>query len=113
MSVCGIQQEGERMLDEARARQAEILNQAKATGDSIIREARERAQEEGQKLLLDARQQIAAEKENALRDIRQTVADLSVVIAEKVVRENRLKMLNSRSLLSVCSMKSARPERNF
>ena len=26
-------------------------------------------------------------KENALRDIKQTVADLSVVIAEKVVRQ--------------------------
>ncbi len=97
--LAGIQQEGERMLDEARARQAEILNQAKATGDSIIREARERAQEEGQKLLLDARQQIAAEKENALRDIRQTVADLSVVIAEKVVREKLAKDAEQQKLI--------------
>ena len=30
--------------------------------------------------------QIAVEKENALRDIRSTVADLSVQIAEKVMR---------------------------
>ena len=30
--------------------------------------------------------QIAVEKENALRDIRNTVADVSVQIAEKVVR---------------------------
>ena len=52
-----------------------------------MREAREKAQEEGAKLLQDAKAQIAAEKENALRDIRETVADLSVVIAEKVVRQ--------------------------
>lgn len=85
--LAGIQQECERLLNEARERQAEILSQAKTTGDSMIREAREKAQAEGAKMLLDAKAQIAAEKENALRDIKQTVADLSVVIAEKVVRQ--------------------------
>ena len=85
--LAGIHQESERLLNEARVRQAEILSQAKTTGDSMIREAREKAQAEGAKMLLDAKAQIAAEKENALRDIKQTVADLSVVIAEKVVRQ--------------------------
>lgn len=85
--LAGIKKESERLLDEARARQAEILSQAKATGDSIVREAREKAQDEGSKLLQEAKAQIAVEKENALRDIRQTVADLSIVIAEKVVRQ--------------------------
>lgn len=85
--LAGIQQECERLLNEARVRQAEILSQAKTTGNSMIREAREKAQAEGAKMLLDAKAQIAAEKENALRDIKQTVADLSVVIAEKVVRQ--------------------------
>lgn len=85
--LAGIQQECERLLNEARVRQAEILSQAKTTGDSMIREAREKAQAEGAKMLLDAKAQIAAEKVNALRDIKQTVADLSVVIAEKVVRQ--------------------------
>ena len=85
--LAGIKRESERLLDEARARQAEILSQAKATGDSIVREAREKAQDEGSKLLQEAKAQIAVEKENALRDIRQTVADLSIVIAEKVVRQ--------------------------
>lgn len=85
--LAGIQQESERLLDEARQRQAEILSQAKAMGDSIVREAREKAQVEGSKMILEAKEQIAAEKENALRDIRQAVADLSVGIAEKIVRE--------------------------
>ena len=85
--LAGIQQESERLLAEARAKQAEILAQAKATGDSIVSEARNKAQADGAKLLQEAKAQIAAEKENALRDIRQTVADLSIVIAEKVVRQ--------------------------
>lgn len=85
--LAGIQQESERLLAEARAKQAEILAQAKVTGDSIVSEARNKAQADGAKLLQEAKAQIAAEKENALRDIRQTVADLSIVIAEKVVRQ--------------------------
>lgn len=85
--LAGIQQESERLLAEARAKQAEILAQAKATGDSIVSEARNKAQADGAKLLQEAKAQIATEKENALRDIRQTVADLSIVIAEKVVRQ--------------------------
>ena len=85
--LAGIQQESERILNEARAKQAEILEQAKATSDSMINEARKKAQDEGAQMLQEAKTQIAAEKENALRDIRQTVADLSVVIAEKVVRQ--------------------------
>lgn len=85
--LAGIQQESERLLAEARAKQAEILAQAKATGDSIVSEARNKAQADGAKLLQEVKAQIAAEEENALRDIRQTVADLSIVIAEKVVRQ--------------------------
>ena len=57
-----------------------------ATRDNIINEAKGKAQTEGQQLLEDAKKQIAAEKENALADIRSQVADLSVQIAEKVIR---------------------------
>lgn len=84
--LAGIEDESRRILEEARAGQAEILRQAKATGDSIVEDARRRAQVEGEKLIRDAKAQIAAEKENALRDVRGAVADLSLAIAEKVVR---------------------------
>lgn len=105
--LTGINKESERILNEARIQQAEILNQAKATGDSIIKEAREKAQAESTKIILDAKAQIAAEKENALRDIRQTVADLSIMIAEKVVRQkladnNEQQKLIEKMLDEVC-----------
>ncbi len=105
--LTGINQESERIIKEALAKQAEILNQAKATGDNIIKEAREKAQVEGSKLILDAKAQIATEKENALRDIRQTVADLSILIAEKVVRQkladnNEQQKLIEKMLDEVC-----------
>jgi len=105
--LAGIQQESEKILQEARLRQAEILSQAKATAESIIGEARGKAQAEGAKILQEARAQIAVEKDNALRDIRQTVADLSVAVAEKVVRQklagdNEQQQLIERMLDEVC-----------
>ena len=57
-----------------------------ATRDSIIAEARDKAQAEGRQQLEEAKKAIEAEKELALRDIRSQVADLSMQIAEKVLR---------------------------
>lgn len=84
--LANIKSESEALLKEAREQQATILKEAMATRDNIIKEARNKAQVEGMKMLDEAKAQISAEKENALRDIRSTVADLSVQIAEKVMR---------------------------
>ena len=84
--LANIKSESEALLKEAREQQATILKEAMATRDNIIKDARDKAQVEGLKILDDAKAQISAEKENALRDIRSTVADLSVQIAEKVMR---------------------------
>lgn len=84
--LAGIKSESERILKEARDKQAEILKEAMATRDSIVREAREQAQLEGQKLLDEARTQIQLEKDGALREIRNTVTDISIGIAEKLMR---------------------------
>lgn len=88
--LANIQSEGEAILKDAREQQAAILKDAMATRDNIIKEARNKAQVEGVKLVEEAKAQILVEKENALRDIRSTVAELSVEIAEKVMR-NKLK----------------------
>ena len=97
--LSGIRQESERLLQEAREKQAEIIKEAKATGDGIVREARNKAEQEGAKLLEEAKRQIDAEKENALRDIRQTVAELSVQIAEKELHEKLSDDKNQQQLI--------------
>lgn len=56
-----------------------------ATQQSIISEAKSKAQVESNKLLENAKKQIQVEKENALREIRAQVADLSVNVAEKIL----------------------------
>lgn len=78
---------GEAIVDNARREQVQILNEATQTRDLLIKDAKDRAQSEGQKMIDEARKQILIEKEDAIRDIRRQVAELSVDIAERVLRE--------------------------
>lgn len=85
--LANIQKEGESLLQQAREKQAEILREAATTRDAIVGQAQEKAKDEGARLLNEAKAEIEAEKQNAIRDIRSQVAELSVQIAEKILRE--------------------------
>jgi F-type H+-transporting ATPase subunit b len=85
--LANIQKEGEALLQEAREKQAAMLKEAKATHDEVVAKAEIDAREHAAKLLNDAKAQIEAEKASAIREIRSQVAELSVQIAEKVVRQ--------------------------
>lgn len=81
------QKQGESILQDAREKQAAILKEAAETRDAIVEKAQDKAREEGARLLSDAKSQIETEKQNAIREIRTQVAELSVHIAEKVLKE--------------------------
>ena len=85
--LANIQKEGESILQEAREKQAAILKEAAETRDAIVEKAQDKAREEGARLLTEAKAQIETEKQNAIRDIRTQVAELSVQVAEKVLKE--------------------------
>lgn len=85
--LANIQKEGEAMLQNAREKQAQILKDAADTRDAIVVKAQEKATNEGSRLLNEAKAEIEAEKQNAIRDIRTQVAEISVQVAEKIVRE--------------------------
>jgi F-type H+-transporting ATPase subunit b len=82
-----IKQESEAILQEARAEQAKILKEAAETREAIVQEAQEKAKSEGARLLSEAKAEIEGEKQQAIRDIRAQVAELSVQIAEKVLKQ--------------------------
>ena len=91
-------------MQEARAKQAQILKEAAETRDSIVEQAQEKARAEGARLLEDARVAIEQEKKAAIADIRQQVAALSVGIAEKVLMQN----LKDDKSIGVISVRYAR-----
>lgn len=86
--LANIQKESESMLQQAREKQASILKEAAETRDAIVEKAQAKAREEGTRLINEAKAQIEAEKQNAIRDIRSQVVELSIQIAEKVLRQN-------------------------
>jgi len=81
-----VKAQGEIIVEDARREQAKIMNDATQTRDLLIKDAKEKAGLEAAKLIQEAKKQILIEKEDAIRDIRRQVADLSVDIAEKVLR---------------------------
>jgi len=82
-----VKAQGVTIVDNARLEQVKIMNEAAQTRDMFIKEAKEKAGLEAAKLIDEARKQILIEKEDAIRDIRRQVAELSVDIAEKVIRQ--------------------------
>ena len=86
--LTNIQQESEAIVQQARVQQADIIKEAGAKRDAIIAEAQNKAKAEATRIMEEANLQIEREKQAAIRDIRAQVAQLSVQIAEKVVRTN-------------------------
>jgi F-type H+-transporting ATPase subunit b len=85
--LANIQQEGESILQEARGEQARILKEAAETRDAIVGKAQDKAKADGARIVAEAKAEAENEKLNAMNDIRSQVAQLSVKIAEKVLRE--------------------------
>jgi len=84
----GINEECERILKQTREEEIRVLKEAQDVRSKIIGDAKEQAAEEAGKLIAEAKTAIQREKEMAIRDIRNQIADLSINIAEKVLRKN-------------------------
>ena len=85
--VEGLKADNEKVIAEARKERDIILKEAKEIKEKIVAEAKEKAAQEAQKTIDQARHQIQAEKTAAISDIKKQVAELSVMIAEKVIKK--------------------------
>ena len=81
-----LQADNEKLLQLAREERDVILNEAKTTKDQIISEAKDKAQAEADRIVESARVNIENEKRAALTEIKTQVAELSIEIAEKVLK---------------------------
>ena len=85
--VAGLKASNDQIIIEARKEKDLILKEARDIKDKIVAEAKIQANAETQKGIEYARQQIIAEKTAAINEIKEQVAELSVMIAEKVIRK--------------------------
>lgn len=81
-----LRNDNEKLLAEARLEREAIIKTAREAKDKMINEAKGKAQEEADKIIKSAQEAIRAEKSAAMNEIKTHVAELSVSIAEKILK---------------------------
>ena len=82
-----LQADNQKLLKEARAEREAMLKEARELKNNMIESAKSEAQEEASKLVAQAQAAIESEKKAAIADLKSVVGELSISIAEKVLRE--------------------------
>lgn len=82
-----LQADNDKILKEARAEREGILKEAREMRDKIVGEAKGQASEEANKIIESAKEQIENQKLAAITELKNQVAEMSITIAEKVLRQ--------------------------
>ena len=77
--------EYQKQLADAKAQSAQIIADAKQTGEAVEANIKKRAEEEAATMIEKARVAIEAEKKSAMGELQSSVADLSVDVASRLV----------------------------
>ena len=80
--------EGEEIINKARSEAQEILSQGKASAAKLKEDTLNDAKEKARSITEDAQKQIQVEKEKAIAEIKGEVVNLSLSVAEKLIRKN-------------------------
>ncbi|SMB85769.1 ATP synthase F0 subcomplex B subunit [Hymenobacter roseosalivarius DSM 11622] len=76
----------EKLLTEARQERDKIMQEASQMANQLIEQAKNKANEEGDRMIAHAREAIQNEKNAALAEVKNTAAQLSIDIAERILR---------------------------
>ena len=85
--MASLQSDNEETLKKARAERDSLLKEAREIKQQLIDDAKNEAQSEAKKIIFQAQETIQNEKKAAISDLKNQVANLSIDIAEKVLKE--------------------------
>ena len=88
LELAGINKESEAILSKSRTQAQTIVADAKSAADKLNEDIVSKAKEEADGQLKKAKNQISVEKDRALLEIRQEVVELSITVAEKIIKKN-------------------------
>lgn len=77
----------EQMMLEAKEERDKLIGEARQIRESLIEEARTKAAEEASRMIENARERIHFEKLAAITELKNQIANLSIEIAEKVLKK--------------------------
>ena len=95
--------ESAQILKEARVQADSIITQTRSDGERLREEMRQKARAEADTIIRTAERQIQLETARALQQIRHEAADLSVMIASKLIQRNLSKEDNERLIEMRCA----------
>lgn len=78
--------DNERILMEAKKERDVLLKEGREIKEGIIAEAKAKANGEAEKILITAKEQINNEKMKAITELKNQVAEMSIDIAEKILK---------------------------
>lgn len=87
LEMQNLQADNEKLLKEARAEREEMIKEARSIKTKMISDAKEEAKVEADKMIANAQNAIEIEKKLALAELEKYVGELSLEIAEKVVKK--------------------------
>lgn len=87
LEMKNLQANNEKMKKEAREERDELLKEARQIKEKMIADASGEAEEKANAMIVKAQESIRTEKQAALSEIKAQVANLSIEIAEKVVKK--------------------------
>ena len=76
----------EKILSEARIERDAIIKEAREIKEKTIADAKAAASDEAEKIIVSAKEQINNEKMKAMTELKNHVADLSIDMAEKILK---------------------------
>lgn len=82
-----LQADNERLLKEARAERDAMMKEAREIKDKIIADAKQEAEEQTTTMVENAKATIKQEQQAAIAELKKKVGDLSIEIAQKLVRK--------------------------
>ncbi|MGB0175816.1 MAG: F0F1 ATP synthase subunit B [Owenweeksia sp.] len=82
-----LKSDNEKILKEARAERDTILKEAREIKEGIISEAKEKASAQADKIIEQAQEQIENQKMAAITELKNQVAEMSIEIAERILRD--------------------------
>jgi F-type H+-transporting ATPase subunit b len=82
-----LQADNAKLVKEARAERDAMMKEAREISDKLIADAKEDAKEVTSALIEKAQASIQQEKQSALAEIKKNVAELSIGIAESVIKK--------------------------
>lgn len=82
-----LQADNEALIRQAKDDRDAILTEARKVKEKIIDESKERANQEASRIIESAKERIENEKKAAITDLKNEIANFSIEIAERILKE--------------------------